>query len=1381
MAQLNGTSYTIDSATATGGTNFQGFQDLVDTLNAAGVTGPVEVSVVAASGPFTEPVEFKEVTGASATNTITINGNGSSIKVEDNYVFWLNGADHFHFDNFILENENSTMNQTFVVIFGNDADSNSVTNSELIISEYDLSNTSRFDNVSAYVCLLSSDEYSTDWQNPTNVTNATGNDFSDNKMWNGSGDDDIGPTWGIYMEGALNDYWAGTGFTVNNSFDNNEIIHTRVGVVYDYYGQGDQFTNNTIGEAIEANNYYGFYMYYAEADPNGNNIKINDNLIQNVEARNTSYGIYNFYCKGLSQDEPYEVRRNTIQNFELTNGTFYGIYNYGSTSTTARFQGRNIHTDRNLIQDNQSGTSRDRLYGIYSYVIKGYFGITNNSIINNKLGDAAGAANQYGIYNYGSEDNFYAVNNTVYWADSANWSSGIYWQGRTEVDSVVIANNVVVDASATVNAGNSKWILGAEIRGSLKPKIVNNNIYTTNSNNIGNGVVVPNRIRVMYTNTGYLFDDNWTNLGFGSESAETDPDLTDPTNGDIVPQNVAIANTGLPGYTTEDVDGDSRTACGPDPGAQEYFVDFSAANLVHVTTADICGNTQPDITIDLVNPYADTIFNGRLYYSLNSGDDMIERVDTADKNASTNYMFMNPPSLNKPGANSITVGIYCDDNDANNTITQTFNVVPVPSGGRMTASTTTFEGYEKSGTLMAPDVTVNGYVNKYDISAPTQSTFAGGTLGTDFTYSISATTDNGTDVTSLGFTLSGSEVSVDPSTNLSDSTVFVEVTVTSVSGGCDTSFGRWVYIPHTPAPSFTYTDVCLGDVSEFRNTSTLLGDDFIVTHWEFNDPSGSVEDFSDIKDGFWTYEQYGSNIPVDMTVSNGVYPKFQYTLTETINVTPKPLANFKVINACEEDDITILNNTDLPTGITGTITYSWDFGGEQTFGNIATPSYEFTTPGQRTIKMTASANGCDAVLEKNAYQFELPTARFESLGECNFVDVEFANGSTIENGANMGYAWDFNGEGQSRIKDPSFAFATPGDKTITLVATSEFGCDNSITKTVTLKESPEADFAIDRACNLTPINFTVTGSVPDGGVNSSYAWDFNGEDVSQQADPSYLFNRVGTKMVTLTIEDLNGCASSITKPIEVVLQSISDFEAQDVCDGDEAVFTNKSTVAAGDLTYVWTFGDGNTSTDLAGKHTYAEAKVYNVTLEAIVEGGCSDEITKQVVVQPSPDASFTSGKDGRQLNITGPAGNDQYRWTFGNGGSSREQSPTYVYSNVDNGTFEVCLATRKGDCWSESCETITVDLAGVAELTENNDMINVYPNPTNGRFTVSIENAGNSVIKVGDILGNVLDVKVEDKFDGTFAVDMSAVADGVYFVQVKNGDFYATKRITISK
>ena len=78
-------------------------------------------------------------------------------------------------------------------------------------------------------------------------------------------------------------------------------------------------------------------------------------------------------------------------------------------------------------------------------------------------------------------------------------------------------------------------------------------------------------------------------------------------------------------------------------------------------------------------------------------------------------------------------------------------------------------------------------------------------------------------------------------------------------------------------------------------------------------------------------------------------------------------------------------------------------------------------------------------------------------------------------------------------------------------------------------------------------------------------------------------------------------------------------------------------------------------------------------------------------------------------------------------------------------------------------------------------MINLYPNPTTGKFNITVENAGDVVVKVGDILGNVLDINVTDNLNGTFSIDLSVVADGVYFVQVKNGDYFATKRITVSK
>lgn len=77
-AQLSG-FVTIDSSQPTGGTIYQSFSALVSTLNAVGVSGPLIVNVTAGSGPYNEQVNFLQAPGISATNTITINGNGCTI------------------------------------------------------------------------------------------------------------------------------------------------------------------------------------------------------------------------------------------------------------------------------------------------------------------------------------------------------------------------------------------------------------------------------------------------------------------------------------------------------------------------------------------------------------------------------------------------------------------------------------------------------------------------------------------------------------------------------------------------------------------------------------------------------------------------------------------------------------------------------------------------------------------------------------------------------------------------------------------------------------------------------------------------------------------------------------------------------------------------------------------------------------------------------------------------------------------------------------------------------------------------------------------------------------------------------------------------------
>src|SRR5688572_3870120 len=104
-AQLAGV-YTINSALATGGNNFQTFNALKSALVSGGVTGPVTVNVVANSGPYVEQVDFPQITGMSLTNTVLINGNGNTLEFNAGsaspWTLGINGGDFFVFNNLVV-------------------------------------------------------------------------------------------------------------------------------------------------------------------------------------------------------------------------------------------------------------------------------------------------------------------------------------------------------------------------------------------------------------------------------------------------------------------------------------------------------------------------------------------------------------------------------------------------------------------------------------------------------------------------------------------------------------------------------------------------------------------------------------------------------------------------------------------------------------------------------------------------------------------------------------------------------------------------------------------------------------------------------------------------------------------------------------------------------------------------------------------------------------------------------------------------------------------------------------------------------------------------------------------------------------------------------
>ena len=134
-AQMSGI-YTINSAVATGGTNFQSFSDAATKL-AGGVTGPVTINVQVGSGPYVEQMVLNNI-NSTATNTITFNCNGVTLRflstnTNSRACVKLNNTDYVTIDNLVVMPLGSNPGEYgYGFHLLNDADHNTISNCHII-------------------------------------------------------------------------------------------------------------------------------------------------------------------------------------------------------------------------------------------------------------------------------------------------------------------------------------------------------------------------------------------------------------------------------------------------------------------------------------------------------------------------------------------------------------------------------------------------------------------------------------------------------------------------------------------------------------------------------------------------------------------------------------------------------------------------------------------------------------------------------------------------------------------------------------------------------------------------------------------------------------------------------------------------------------------------------------------------------------------------------------------------------------------------------------------------------------------------------------------------------------------------------------------------
>ena len=183
-------------------------------------------------------------------------------------------------------------------------------------------------------------------------------------------------------------------------------------------------------------------------------------------------------------------------------------------------------------------------------------------------------------------------------------------------------------------------------------------------------------------------------------------------------------------------------------------------------------------------------------------------------------------------------------------------------------------------------------------------------------------------------------------------------------------------------------------------------------------------------------------------------------------------------------------------------------------------------------------------------------------------------------------------------------------------------------------------------------------------------------------DATVAFPDTGLYMGQLVLNPGTDCGDTATIFVNVFPEIHSDFDyAYDTCVAGPVTFIDESFTGSGEMTdWLWNFGDGTTSTEANPVHLYDAPGTKNVSLLVTDINGCQELFGQQIDWLPAPaeiivEPSTFLGCAPADVffnNLSSPI-DDSYDiiWTFGDGTTSGEISPTHTYDQP--GTYSVTL------------------------------------------------------------------------------------------------------------
>jgi gliding motility-associated-like protein len=304
----------------------------------------------------------------------------------------------------------------------------------------------------------------------------------------------------------------------------------------------------------------------------------------------------------------------------------------------------------------------------------------------------------------------------------------------------------------------------------------------------------------------------------------------------------------------------------------------------------------------------------------------------------------------------------------------------------------------------------------------------------------------------------------------------------------------------------------------------------------------------------------------------------------------------------------------------------------------------------------------------------VPKTAFTTTPLCVNNPITFTNTTFTADLDTIAYTWYLGDTASVSQKSPTKTYTQTDTLTIRLKAQTNYGCKDSTSASLIIKPLPVAAFTVnDTGQCLKQNNFVFTNTTQIAYGNLSHKWYFGDGDTAVTTNTNHRYKKDTVRVVKLITVSNNQCYDSAKAEIAIFTDPVAGFLINNAAQcllGNSFAFTDKSTVKAGALSYLWNFGDNDTSASKSPQHSYSNHDTLTVQQVVTSVNGCKDTAQKTVIVYPQPVAQYAINDTDQCLNgnsfvftnqSTIASGNLQYSWDMGDGNGGNPTNFQNVY------------------------------------------------------------------------------------------------------------------------